>query len=162
MEKEVSCLCCKAIFEYVKVYNNGDYSGLIGNLNPELDLLDDPAYYLSNEKNWISTSVVIKLLERAKAILKDDMAPYKIARFLAENAFLSLTHIQFIKSFWSYRKALLNAQRINDQWNRNKKVEILRNKRNNAVIRLHWDPQINATKDLCLYNQGCYTFMPVI
>jgi len=29
------------------------------------------------------------------------------------------------------------------------------------VVRLHWDHRMSVSKDLCLYNQGHYTFMPL-
>ena len=36
MEKEVNCANSRAIFEYVKAHNNGDYSALMGDLHPEI------------------------------------------------------------------------------------------------------------------------------
>ena len=35
-------------------------------------------------------------------------------------------------------------------------------KRNEGIIRLHWDPQMDVTKDMCLMNQGAYTYLPLI
>jgi len=68
----------------------------------------------------------------------------------------------FIKGFWSYQTGLKHVQKINDKWNRSKKVELVHAKKNEAVIRLHWDPHMQVTKPICLYNQGAYTFMPLI
>jgi signal transduction histidine kinase len=34
--------------------------------------------------------------------------------------------------------------------------------RNDAIVRLHWDTQMDVSKDICLMNQGAYTFMPLI
>ena len=38
MEKEASCITSKAILDYVKAHNNGDYSGLLENIDPEIHL----------------------------------------------------------------------------------------------------------------------------
>ncbi|MBW2643168.1 MAG: GAF domain-containing protein, partial [Deltaproteobacteria bacterium] len=123
MEKETSCINSRAILDYVKKYNAGDCSALFGNLDPEIDALQDPESYLIDPNNWISCSVISRL--------------YK-------------------------RKALKHGQKINDRWNRNKRVELVELKKNNAVVRLHWDPKMEVTKNICLYNQGVYASMPQI
>ena len=74
MEKEVSCLNSKVILGYVKEHNNGDYSGLLKNLDPEIDILSDPESFLTDPNNWISCAVATKLYERARIILDDEMA----------------------------------------------------------------------------------------
>jgi signal transduction histidine kinase len=162
MEKEVSCINSIAILDYVKKYNNGDCSDLFGNLSPELDSLHDPERFLKDPHNWISCSVACKLLERARLILKDEMSTYKIARFAVENSSLGYIQKTFVKAFWSYKKALKHAQKINDKFNRSKKVELVEIKRNEAIIRLHWDSNMELSKDLCMMNHGFYTFMPLI
>ena len=162
MEKEENCIHCKAIIEYVKANNNGDFSALMGDLDPEIDSLDDPVSFLTDTGNWVSTSVVIKLMKRVRSIFRDDRVVYDIAKYIVENPTLGHTHIQFVKSFWSYKKALMNLQRINDQWNRSKRVELLKIKRDHAIVRLHWNPEMNTSKDLCLLNQGHYIYLPMI
>ena len=79
MEKEVNCLNSKAILGYVKEHNNGDYSSLLKNLDPEIDALKDPERFLIDPNNWISCTVASKLYERARMILKDELTAYKIA-----------------------------------------------------------------------------------
>ena len=162
MEKEVSCINAKAIFKYIEAHNNGNCSSLIDNLDPEIDALDDPMAFLTDSNNWISTAVVVRLHEKAKAILHDDMAPYKIAKFAIENASLGYIQKIFVKAFWSSKKALKYAQKINDKFNRSKKIELVEIKRNRAIIRLHWNPKMKLSKDLCLYNQATYTYLHTI
>jgi len=162
MKKEISCINSRAILDYVKEYNNGDCSGIIRNLDPEIDGFSDPESFLRDPNNWISCSVVSRLFERAKLILNDEMAAYKIARYAAENISLGYAQGIVVKALWSSKKALKNLQRLNDRWNRSKKVELVEIKRNEAIVRLHWDHKMNMTKDVCLYNQGAYTFMPLI
>ncbi|HUV59494.1 MAG TPA: ATP-binding protein [Desulfatiglandales bacterium] len=162
MKKETSCINSKAILDYIKEYNCGNCSGLLENLDPEIDSLPDPESFLRDPNNWISCTVCSKLLERAKLILHDEMAAYKIARYAVEETSLGYAQGIIVKALWSYKKALKHAQKINDKWNKSKRVELLKIKRNEAVVRLHWDLQMDVSKDICLMNQGAYTFMPLI
>ena len=161
MEKETSCINTKPIFDYVRAHNNGDCSGLLGNLDSEIDAVPRPEEFFKDPNHWISCAVVTELHRRAKAILNDDQAPYKIARFAIENVSLGYIQKIFVKAFWSTKTALRHIQRINDKFNRSKKVELVEVGRNEAVVRLHWDRTMGVSKELCLYNQATYTFMPL-
>jgi signal transduction histidine kinase len=162
VEKETSCINSRAILDYVKKYNDGDCSALFGNLDPEIDNLQDPESFLRDPNSWISCVVISKLYKRAASILNDEMAAYKIGRYATENISLGYAQRIIFKAFWSVRKALKHGQKINDRWNRSKRIELVELKKNEAVVRLHWDPNMAATKDICLYNQGTYTSMPLI
>jgi signal transduction histidine kinase len=159
MEQETSCINSKVILDYFKEHHNGDCSDLLKNLHPEIDLLPDPEHFLRDPNNWISCTVISKLFERAKLIFDDNWVPYKIAQFALEKTDLGFKSL-IVKVFGSHNRALKNAQRINSKWNKSKDVELVRIRRNDAVIRLHWNPRMDITKDICLYNQGAYTFMP--
>jgi len=162
VEKETSCINSKVILDYVKKYNDGDCSALFGNLDPEIDALQDPESFLRDPNSWISCSVISKLYKRAALILNDEKAAYKIGRYATENISLGYAQSIIFKAFWSVRKALKHGQKINDRWNRSKRVELVELKKNEAIVRLHWDHKMDVTKDVCLYNQGTYTSMPLI
>jgi signal transduction histidine kinase len=162
MEKEVNCLNSKVILGYVKEHNNGDYSGILKNLDPEIDALSDPEQFLIDPNNWISCAVASKLYERARMILKDELAAYKIAKYAVEKAKLGYAQRIIAKGFWSYKTGLKHVQKLNDKWNRNKRVELVEIRRNGAILKLHWNSQMDVSKDLCLMNQGTYTFLPLI
>ncbi|MDH4203996.1 MAG: ATP-binding protein [Desulfobacteraceae bacterium] len=162
MEKEVNCLNSKVILGYVKEHNNGDYSSLLKNLHPEIDALPDPERFLIDPNNWISCTVASKLYERARMILKDELAAYKIAKYAVEKTKLGYAQRIIAKGFWSYKTGLKHVQKLNDKWNRNKRVELVEIKRNGAILKLHWNSQMDVSKDLCLMNQGTYTFLPLI
>lgn len=162
MEKEVNCLNSKVILGYVKEHNNGDYSGLLKNLDPEIDALSDPERFLIDPNNWISCAVASKLYERARMILKDELAAYKIAKYAVEKTKLGYAQRIIAKGFWSYKTGLKHVQKLNDKWNRNKRCELVEIKRNGAILKLHWNSQMDVSKDLCLMNQGTYTFLPLI
>ena len=162
MEKETSCINAKAILDYVKAHNHGDCSPVISDIHPEINSLPDPEAFLSDPNNWISCEVISRLYTRTKEILGDKNAPYNIAKFAIENLYLGYIQKIFVKAFWSYEKALKHVQKINDKFNRSKRIELVQMTGSEAVVRLHWDPRMKASKDICLYNQGNYTFMPLI
>jgi len=159
MEKETSCINSKVILDYIKEHNNGDCSDLLKDLDPEIDALPDPESFLRDPHNWISCTVISKLYERARFILDDELAPYKIGQYAVEKTDLGVRSL-ILKIFGSHIRVLKNAQRINAKWNRNKKVELVELKKSFAIIRLHWNPRMDVSKDICLNNQGVFTFVP--
>jgi signal transduction histidine kinase len=162
MEKEVSCINSKAILDYVREHYRGDWSALFLNLDPELDAVTDIEAFLSDSNNWISCGVAFKLYERASAMLNDEYAAYKIAKSAVEKRTLGYIQQILVKAFWSHKKALKQAQKINDRFNRNKRVELVEVRNNGAIVRLHWDDSMAVSKHFCLMNQGIYTFLPLI
>ena len=162
MERETSCINSKSIINYMRAHNNGDCSELLRDLDPEIDSLSDPESFLRDPNNWISCAVISKLYKKARLILHDERVAYKIAKYAIENSSLGYIQKVFVKAFWSSKKGFKHAQKINDKFNRSKKVEIVELRRNRAVVRLHWDSSMKLSKDLCLFNQGIYTFLPTI
>jgi len=162
MEKEVSCINSRAILDYVKDQNEQKYAALFQNLDPEIDCLSDPNGFLRDPNNWISCTVATKLYRRARDLLGDDMAAYKIARHALENTTMGYAQRILLKAFGSEAAALRHAQKMNDKWNRNKRVELVELEKDRGVVRLHWNAGMDITKDLCLMNQGTYTFVPTI
>jgi len=159
MDKETSCINSRAILDYIKECNNGECSALLENLGPEIDSLPDPESFLRDPNNWISCTVASKLFERAKLLLDDELAPYKIARHAVEKTDLGFKSL-IVKVFGSHNRVLKNVQRINAKWNRNKIVKLAELKKNSAILRLHWNPEMAVSKDICLYNQSIYTHIP--
>ncbi len=159
MKKEVNCVNSKVVLAYIKEHNGGNYDHLLENLDPEIDARSDPESSLTDPNNWISSTVASKLYARAGRILDDEMAAYKIGQYAVEKADLGIRAL-IVKVFGSHHRVFKNIQRINAKWNRNKKVELVVLKKNSAILRLHWNPGMDSSKDLCLYNQGVYTFIP--
>lgn len=160
MEKEINCINSRAIINYVRE-KNGNMEYLLKNLDPELNALPDAQSYLCDESNWISCSVASKLYKRARILFNDDMTAYYIARYAAENFHLGYAQRIIIKNFWNMKTSLKNVQKINDKYNRNKKIELVKIGKNSGIIRLHWTPGMEVSKDICLYNQGSYSYLPV-
>ena len=162
MEKEVNCINSKAIINYLEDHSDTDIREFLKDLHPELDILADPVSYLKDQNNWISSEVASELYRRAKVTLRDDDAPYKIAKYTTTNASLGYIQKIIFKAFWSIEKGFKNVQKINDKLNRNKRVELLSVNRSGAIVRLHWNPDMKASKDICQYNKGIYTYLPLI
>jgi len=162
MKKETSCMNSMAIIDYMKKYNEGDCSVLFGNLDPEIDSLPDPEAFLRDRNNWISCAVLSRLWERIRLFFDDERIAIKVARFAAENAHLGYNRSIIVKTFWSAKRALRHAQKINDKWNRSKRIELVSLRGHDAVIRLHWDSSMVLTKDACLMNLGTYRFIPLV
>jgi len=163
MEKETSCINARAILDYVRVHQGGDaVQHLVQDLHPEIDDLLDPESFLRDPNNWISCAVIAKLYGRAKILLNDDMAAFHIARYAIEHSSMGYTQRLIFKGLWSVDKILQNLQQINDQWNRNKIVDVVETYRKGAVVRLFWHAHMKSNKDLCLNNQGVYTYSPTI
>jgi len=162
MEKEVSCVNSIAILNFLKEYHQGDYSSVLRRLDPEIDAAPDPERYLTDPNNWISSKVASELYERTSHAFDDPMVAFKIAKFAIEKRSYGYAQRIIVKAFGSYERALKNLQRINDKWNRNKRVELVEIKKNEALVRLYWDKNMGVSKHLCLMNQGAYTFLPLI
>ncbi len=161
MKKEVNCTNSSVILSYIKTHAKDRLDALIKDLDPEIDAHPDPEAFLTDPNNWISSAVSSKLYQRAKRILDDENAPFHMAKFAIEKTNLGFKGI-IVRIFSSFETALRNAQRINAKWNRTKIVDLVKQESDSAIVRLHWNPEMEVTKDVCLYNQGIYTFMPTL
>ena len=161
MKKETSCINSRAILDYLEAHGV-EYSGLLSDLDPELDRLEDPEAFLRDPDNWVSSGVISTLFERTAQLLGDDHIAYKIGKYATENTALGFAQRTMVKAFWSVRTGLKHAQKINDQWNRSKKVDLVELRRNEATVRLRWDRGMDVSKHLCRYNKAVYTHLPVI
>jgi len=163
MEKETSCINARAILDYVRVHKGSDaVQHLIEDLHPEVEDLLDPEGFLRDPNNWTSCAVMAKLYGRAKVLLNDEMTAFHIARYAMTQSSMGYTQRLILKGFWSVDKILHNLQQVNDQWNRNKVVDVVETHRKGAVVRLFWHAHMKSNKDLCLNSQGVYTYSPTI
>ncbi|MBM4284290.1 MAG: PAS domain S-box protein [Deltaproteobacteria bacterium] len=162
MEKHHSCLNTRAIIEYFQEHFPEEVSGLFRELDPEIDQLPDPQEFLMEINNWVSSRVVIKMFQNARRLSQDPEIAYKIG--LDSAARKKLGYVQRIILFaWKNpRRSLPKVQKVNDKFNRNKRVELVEATRHRAVVRLHWFPEVPAVSDFCLFNKGIYTGIPTI
>jgi len=162
VEREINCANTKVIIEFIKAHKKEVCPSILTGLHPEIDEMADPEGFLTDRDNWISCDIVTKLFKNVKKLFHNPRIAYEIARFGAESISLGYVQTIIVKAFWSTKRGLKSVQKINDKLNLSKKVELVSITRNSAVVQLHWHPGMQTSKDLCLYNRGVYTFMPLI
>ncbi len=162
MNKESSCINSKAVLGYVRIHNGGSIGPLINNLNPEINMMINPETYLSDPNNWISCRILAELFKRSRELFCDPFIAFKIGKYAAQESSLGLSQQILLKASLTTREALIAFHGVNEQCSRNKKLEIISLKHNEAAIRLHWNASMGVTRDNCIYNQGIFTFMPQI
>ncbi|MFW6123240.1 MAG: PAS domain-containing sensor histidine kinase, partial [Thermodesulfobacteriota bacterium] len=162
MEKHHSCLNTRAIIEYFQENAPEEMKRLLSGLGPEIDHLPDPVEFLMEINNWVSSDVVIKMFENARLVTGDDDIAFKIGFDSAARKKLGYIQRIILFAYRNPRRSLRRVQRINDKFNRNKRIDLVETTRDRAVIRLHWFPEIPATADFCSFNKGIYTGIPTI
>lgn len=162
MEKHHSCLNTRAVIEYFQEHLPAELPSLLVGLGPEIEGLTNPQEFLMETNNWVSSSVVTRMFENAKKITNNDQIAFKIGFESAARKKLGYVQRIILFAYKNPRQTLKRVQAINDQFNKNKRVELVEVKRDTAVVRLHWFKNIPANIDFCLFNQGIYSGIPTI
>jgi putative nucleotidyltransferase with HDIG domain len=162
MEKIHSCLITRAILDYVGSRHPEWLENLVERIDPELDVLPDPQAYLLDNNNWVSSEVCAELFRRAQDILEHPRAAFHIGYDSMANMRFSYIQKVFIRFFGSPNMILSRIQKMNDKFNRNKRIELSETGRSHATIRLHWFRETEPVKSFCEFNQGIYRAIPTI
>jgi PAS domain S-box-containing protein len=162
MEKHHSCLNTRAIIEYFQESMPTEVYRLLTGLGPEIEDLANPQEFLMEINNWVSSDVVTKMFENAKAITQDNEVAFKIGFESAARKKLGYVQRIIMFAHKNPRRTLKRVQAINDKFNRNKKIELVVARGDSAIIRLHWFKDIPGTIDYCLFNKGIYSGIPTI
>ncbi len=162
MEKHNSCINTRAILEYFIEKMPDEVPNLLADLDPEIDQLCSPQEFLMEINNWVSSNVIIKMLENAREITQDDDIAFKIGFETAARKKLGYVQRVIMLAYKNPRRSMKRIQKVNDKFNRTKRIEIVDTTRDGAVIRLHWFKDIPTIKDFCLLNKGIYTGLPTI
>lgn len=162
IHNEVNCLNIKAVYQYVKnripsmahlVFK--DLPGVYANVERPVEVLTD-------ENNWVSNALAVKVFENAKEILDDEDAPFSIGmESIAQKQFGYIQKI-FLHAFGGPAGLLKRINHINSQFNTNKVVETVYSSPRHAVVRLHWKENRGITSDICSFNRGIYSAIPTI
>jgi len=159
---EVSCLNCKAIFDYVNRYKPDRINELFLDLPSPYNAMEDIVSFLIDENNWVSSDLIVKLFENARKILGDKEVAFRIGFESIVNKKLGHAQKLFIAAFSSPLNAIERINHLNSQFNRTKIVEAVYITPGRAVIKIHWKEGRVLSKDLCLYNKGVYSAIPTI
>jgi PAS domain S-box-containing protein len=162
MEKHHSCLNTRAIIEFFQEKMPGEVHRLFTGLGPEIDGLANPQEFLMEMNNWVSSDVVTRMFENAKVITQDEGIAFKIGFESAARKKLGYVQRIILFAYKNPRRSLRKLQAINDKFNKNKRVELVETRGEQAIIRLHWFKEIPGTVDYCLFNRGIYSGIPTI
>jgi len=159
MKPETSCLNTKAIVDFVRDAKPGKLHLLWKPLEGKIPDSENPEAFLSDHNNWISIDVCRRIMEAAKEATSDDMAVYKAAFESTRQKKLGYMERIFVRTFLSPKHGFAKVQKINDKYNRSKRVETVFVGNDRALIRLHWFDNLPLTRDFCLMNKGIYQAM---
>jgi len=162
MQKDVSCHTTRAVIEYVRRQTGGDVSGLLKDLGPDFAALPQPEAYLTDLNNWVSSSLAKAMFARARAMLGDEEIAYKIGYHAVQGGHFGYVQRIYLMTVPHPRDALRKAQAINAKFNRTIRLELAKLGKADAVLRLHWNKELDLSKDFCLFNQGIYAAIPTI
>ncbi len=157
MDKHHSCLNTRAIIEYFEAQSPEAVPALLAGLGPEITALPDPLAFLMEINNWVSSETVIQMFHNARRITGQENIAFDIGFQSAARKKLGYVQRILLLALKDPRLGLKRVQAINDKFNKNKTIEIVKTTRDRAVIRLHWLPHIPGIIDFCWFNQGIYS-----
>ena len=159
---DVSSLNSHAIIEYIRRHYPDRLADLLSDLPPPFSTMSRPEDFLSDENNWIPSSIVVKLFEKAKQITGNPRTPFDIG-------FESITHKEFsyvaklfLTLFSSPRRILMRMNQLNAKLNTTKTIQLLENAPGRALLRWHWRSGVKSSHDVCDYNRGIYSAVPTL
>jgi putative nucleotidyltransferase with HDIG domain len=161
-EKNTSCLNSRAIIEYMRRRAPDRVRELFEDLPAPYSTMASPEEYLSDENNWMSSAVTVKMLENARKITRNSNAAFDIGFETMMKRELSYFQRLFLTIFATPSGMLRRLNQLNSKLNTTKIVELVYDAPGRAVVRWHWKSGIAKSKDICEYNKGIYAAIPTI
>lgn len=162
-ENTNSCLNTRAIIEYTRRRFPDRLGELYIGLPEPWSAMSAPEVYLSDENNWVPSSVVVKMFENVKGITANPGVAFDIGyQSIIQREFAYFQKL-FLTFFSSPRGILRIMNRLNTKLNTTKTIQVLKNNTpGRAVFRWHWKKGITVSKDICEYNKGIYSAVPTL
>jgi HD-GYP domain-containing protein (c-di-GMP phosphodiesterase class II) len=158
-----SCLNTRAIIEYTRRRFPGRLGELLIGLPAPFATMDSPELFLSDENNWVPSTVVVKMFENVRRITGNASVAFDIGYESIIRREFGYFQKLFLTFFSSPRGILRIMNRLNTKLNTTKTIEIMQNTiPGQAVFRWHWRPGIIVSKDICEYNKGIYSAVPTL
>jgi putative nucleotidyltransferase with HDIG domain len=162
VHNEVNCLNIKAVYQYVASRIPRKAHLIFKDLPGVYANVEKPVEALTDENNWVSNELAVKVFQNAKEILRDENAPFSIGmESIARKQFGYIQKL-FLRAFGGPAGLLKRINHINSQFNTNKIVETVYSSPRHAVVRLHWKENRGITSDICAFNRGIYSAIPTI
>jgi len=159
---DVNCLNSRAIIEYIRRHYPERLQELFSNLPSPFSSMSQPDDFLSDENNWIPSSIVVTLFEKAKQITGNPRTPYDIGFESITHRDLSYVAKVFLTFFSSPRRILRRMNQLNSKLNMTKTIQLLENAPGHALLRWNWRPGVKSSHDVCDYNRGIYSAVPTL
>ena len=159
---DVSCTNIKAIYEYVMRKAPGKARELFDDLPAQYSEIEEPQVHLTDENNWVTSELTVKIFENAKRLLNDPEVAYHIGFEQVVRRQYGYILKLFIYTLGSPFGVLKKINHINSQFNNTKVVETIYGSATRAVVRLHWRERSVISNDICRYNRGIYAAIPTI
>jgi PAS domain S-box-containing protein len=157
VDKHHSCLNTRAIIEYFEARSPESVPALLAGLGPEITSLPDPRDFLMEINNWVTSAAIIQMFQNARQITGQEDIAFDIGFQSAARKKLGYVQRIILMALKDPRLGLKRVQAINDKFNKNKTIEIVKITRGRAIIRLHWLAHIPGIIDFCWFNQGIYS-----
>lgn len=158
-----SCLNTRAIIEYTRRRHPDRVRELFIGLPAPFVAMPSPETFLSDENNWVPSTVVVRMFENVRKITGNEAAAFDIGYQSIVNREFGYFQKLFLNFFSSPRGILSILNRLNARLNTTKRIEVLKNNLpGRATFRWHWKPGIVVSKDICEYNKGIYSAVPTL
>jgi putative nucleotidyltransferase with HDIG domain len=162
VDNNVSCLNSRAIIEYIRRKHPEKLAELFVGMPAPWSEMEELPKFLGDENNWIPSGVIVRLFERAREITGNPDTAFDIGFDSILNREFSYWQKIFLKIFSSPRMVLRRMNQLNTKLNSTKIVELIYDSPGRAVIRWHWRQGVVPSQDLCAYNKGIYSAIPVL
>ena len=157
-----SCLNTRAIIEYTRRRYPDRVGELFTGLPEPWATMPSPELHLSDENNWVPSSVVVKMFENVKTITGNPAVAFDVGFESIIQREFSYFQKLFLTFFSSPRAILRILNRLNTKLNTTKIIEVIYDAPGRAVFRWHWKSGITVSKDICEYNKGIYSAIPTL
>ncbi|MDZ7792820.1 MAG: HD domain-containing protein [Spirochaetia bacterium] len=162
LHNEVNCLNIKVVYDYMLSKAPEQAGHLFDNLPEPYSTVESPEKVLTDENNWVTSALIVKIFENARSLLNDPHAPYHIGKDSIEQREFGYIQKFFLVTFGGPTGLLKRINHINSQFNHTKIMEIIYSSPSRAVVRLHWKENRVLSKDICSFNKGIYSAIPTI
>jgi HD-GYP domain-containing protein (c-di-GMP phosphodiesterase class II) len=161
VDRHNSCANTKAIIEYI-TRHHGSCEELLQGLEDFLRGVNAPVEFLCDPHNWVSSDVCRVMYANARKISGNEKVAYLIGFESVTHQSLGYIQQLLLKALGGPKAAVSRAKNLNEKFNRNKQVEIIKLAKNEAVVRLTWDKHLELNRDFCLVNQGIYSALATL
>ena len=168
MERDISCVNCRALIEYVSsaLGKSAIDSLLVGLVHNDEFLIEDKyepgkitpvtLSHLLDRDYWVSNEFSLRLFHNASRILSGPRPLYRAGVEVVLNQ-ASFRRLSAVARLLPPQLFMARVPRENTKYNRTKTVRVRERGRGHAVFELDYRPDMRVTKDVCEWNLGIYS-----